>query len=101
VTIELNDRSLAYFDVDSKQWVIDADTFNISLGASSQDIRLQGKVVNQFRQELSTTTSNPLPRSALNSTKVTVTAVKTGGVDDQETNEDTGSNDGDYGSADY
>lgn len=101
VTIELNDRSLAYFDVDSKQWVIDADTFNISLGASSQDIRLQGKVVNQFRQELSTTTSNPLPRSALNSTKVTVTAVKTGGVDDQETSDDTGTSDDNYGSTDY
>ncbi|KPY99910.1 Beta-glucosidase [Pseudomonas syringae pv. atrofaciens] len=80
VTIELNDRSLAYFDEKSKQWVVDADTFNISLGSSSQDIRLNAKLVNSFRQELSTTTSNPLPRSALNSVLVEKPPVKTGGV---------------------
>jgi beta-glucosidase len=101
VTIELNDRSLAYFDVASKHWVIDADTFNVSLGASSQDIRLQGKLVNQFRQELSTTTSNPLPRSALNSTKVTVTAVKTGGVYGQESDNSTSGDSDNYGNSDY
>jgi beta-glucosidase len=101
VTIELNDRSLAYFDVPSKQWVIDADTFNLSLGASSQDIRLQGKLVNQFRQELSTTTSNPLPRSALNATKVTSTTVKTGGIYDQATGDSTSDDSSDYGNADY
>ena len=102
VTIELNDRSLAYFDVASKQWVIDADTFNVMLGASAEDIRLQGKLVNSFRQELSTTTSNPLPRSALNSTKVTLPALKTGGVYDQDASDDTGSSDsGDYDNAQY
>lgn len=80
VTIELNDRSLAYFDVKTNQWVVDADTFNLSLGGSSQDIRLNAKLVNSFRQELSTTTSNPLPRSALNSVLVEKPPVKTGGV---------------------
>ncbi len=85
VTIELNDRSLAYYDVNAKQWVVDADTFNLSLGSSSQDIRLNAKLVNPFRQELSTTTSNPLPRSALNSVNVSKPAVKTGGVFEQET----------------
>ena len=80
VTIELNDRSLAYYDVKSKQWVVDADSFNLSVGASSQDIRLNAKLVNPFRQELSTTTSNPLPRSALNSTLRELPQVKTGGV---------------------
>lgn len=101
VTIELNDRSLAYYDVNSKQWVIDADTFNLSLGAASDDIRLNAKLVNPFRQELSTTTSNPLPRSALNSTKVTVTTVKTGGVDDQATSDTDNSDTGTYESSDY
>ncbi len=80
VTIELNDRSLAYYDVKSKQWVVDADSFNLSVGASSQDIRLNAKLVNPFRQELSTTTSNPLPRSALNSTLRELPQVTTGGV---------------------
>ncbi len=83
VTIELNDRSLAYFDTKTNQWVVDADTFNLSLGASSQDIRLNAKLTNSFRQELSTTTSNPLPRSALNSVNVEKPPVKTGGVFDQ------------------
>ena len=101
VTIELNDRSLAYYDVNSKQWVIDADTFNLSLGAASNDIRLNAKLVNPFRQELSTTTSNPLPRSALNSTKVAVTTVKTGGVDNQATSDSDTSDTGTYGSSDY
>jgi beta-glucosidase len=98
VTIELNDRSLAYFDTKSNQWVVDADTFNIALGASSQDIRLNAKLVNPFRQELSTSTSNPLPRSALNSTKVTLPPVTTGGVMHQNENDDSDTSDGDgYG----
>ena len=83
MTIELNDRSLAYYDEQSKNWVVDADTFNISLGASSQDIRLNAKLVNPYRQELSTTTSNPLPRSALNQVKIEKPPVKTGGLLDQ------------------
>ncbi|WP_252979194.1 fibronectin type III-like domain-contianing protein, partial [Pseudomonas cyclaminis] len=93
VTIELNDRSLAYYDVKSKQWVVDADSFNLSVGASSQDIRLNAKLVNPFRQELSTTTSNPLPRSALNST-LRESTVKTGGVLHQNEG-DSGTSDGD------
>lgn len=102
VTIELNDRSLAYFDEASKQWVIDADTFNISLGAASDDIRLNAKLVNSFRQELSTTTSNPLPRSALNSVKVTLPAVKTGGVLDQAKDTDAANGNTDYdGNTEY
>lgn len=102
VTIELNDRSLAYYDDKSKQWVVDADTFNISLGAASDDIRLHAKLVNSFRQELSTTTSNPLPRSALNSVKVTLPAVTTGGVFDQSENVNDNNGDADYeGNADY
>jgi len=80
VTIELNDRSLAYYDETSKQWVVDADSFNLSVGSSSQDIRLNAKLTNSFRQELSNSTSNPLPRSALNSTLRESPTVKTGGV---------------------
>ncbi|MDE1169277.1 MAG: glycoside hydrolase family 3 C-terminal domain-containing protein [Pseudomonas sp.] len=97
VTIELNDRSLAYYDVASKQWVVDADTFDLSLGASSADIRLHAKLVNPFRQELSTTTSNPLPRSALKSTQVTLPPLKTGGLYDQTSSDEADTSDsGDY-----
>ena len=52
VTIELNDRSLAYYDVASKQWVVDADSFNLSVGASSQDIRLNAKLVNPWTVQI-------------------------------------------------
>ncbi|PHN17280.1 beta-glucosidase [Pseudomonas sp. ICMP 561] len=97
VTIELNDRSLAYYDDQSKQWVVDADTFNISVGASSADIRLNAKIVNPYRQELSTTTSNPLPRSALNQTKVTAAHAPTlGNIYDQENDDGSDSDDGSY-----
>ena len=44
---------------------------------------MYAKLTNSFRQELSTTTSNPLPRSALNSVNVEKPPVKTGGVFDQ------------------
>lgn len=102
VTIELNDRSLAYYDDTSKQWVVDADTFNISVGAASDDLRLNAKLVNSFRQELSTTTSNPLPRSALNSVKVALPAVKTGGIFDQDESVDDSTGNADYdGNTDY
>ncbi|WP_287812053.1 glycoside hydrolase family 3 C-terminal domain-containing protein [Pseudomonas sp.] len=97
VTIELNDRSLAYYDEKSKQWVVDADTFDLSLGASSQDIKLHAKLVNPFRQELSTTTSNPLPRAALKATQVTLPAINTGGLYDQTDSDDADTSDsGDY-----
>lgn len=82
--------------------MVDADTFNISLGAASDDIRLNAKLVNSFRQELSTTTSNPLPRSALNSVKVTLPAITTGGVFDQSENVNDNNGNADYESnADY
>ena len=89
VTIELNDRSLAYFDEKSKQWVVDADVFDLSLGASSADIRLHAKLVNPFRQELSTTTSNPLPPEAIKATRVIESDTDTSGLYDQDTSVST------------
>jgi len=75
--------------------VVDADSFNLSVGGSSQDIRLNAKLVNSFRQELSTTSSNPLPRSALNSTLREAPKVKTGGVLKQNENADSDTSEGD------
>ncbi len=97
VTIELNDRSLAYFDTDSKQWVIDADTFNLSVGGSSDDLPLKATLVNTIRQELSTTTSNPLPRAALKSTQVILPAINTKGLyNTTKSSEEDTSEGGDY-----
>lgn len=40
VTFSLTRRDLAYYDVTSKRFVVDADIFTIEVGASSRDIRL-------------------------------------------------------------
>jgi len=43
VTLELDQRSFAYFNTGTEQWDALADTYNILVGASSQDIRLNGQ----------------------------------------------------------
>ncbi|MEG5266087.1 glycoside hydrolase family 3 C-terminal domain-containing protein [Pseudomonas sp. JDS28PS106] len=71
VTIELNGRSLAYFNPSDTNWVIDADVFDVSVGAASDDIRLTTRLRSLYRQTLSVDDSNPLPRSVIASTRVT------------------------------
>jgi len=39
VTLELDEKSLSSFDPAQKKWIIDGDTFEILIGASSRDIR--------------------------------------------------------------
>jgi beta-glucosidase len=41
VTITLDPTSLAFFDMDSKQWKMEAGDFELRVGSSSRDIRLQ------------------------------------------------------------
>ncbi|MDE1181815.1 glycoside hydrolase family 3 C-terminal domain-containing protein [Paraburkholderia sp.] len=60
ITVFLNQRSLAYFDVNRSTWVSDAGSFDILVGASSQDIRLRGQLLNLNAHVLNTTDSNPL-----------------------------------------
>jgi beta-glucosidase len=54
VTLELDQRSFAFFNTATEQWDALPDTYNILVGASSQDIRLKGKF--KLQSEL---TSNP------------------------------------------
>src|SRR6516162_2300115 len=54
VTLELDQRSFAYFNTATEKWDALPDTYNILVGASSQDIRLKGQF--KLRTEL---TSNP------------------------------------------
>jgi len=42
VTLELDQRSFAYYDVASAKWTAAMDNYSILVGASSQDIRLNG-----------------------------------------------------------
>ncbi|MBT2498597.1 glycoside hydrolase family 3 C-terminal domain-containing protein [Agromyces sp. ISL-38] len=44
VTVELACKSLAYWDTDEGEWVSPAGPVNLSVGASSADIRLEGEV---------------------------------------------------------
>jgi beta-glucosidase len=41
VSFELSERDFAYFDPAFDEWVVDTGTFELLIGASSQDIRLQ------------------------------------------------------------
>jgi beta-glucosidase len=60
VTVQLNGRALAYYQPRERAWVVDDDVFTVSVGASSEDIRLRSRVFSPFRHELPVTSSNPL-----------------------------------------
>lgn len=42
VTFDLDPEALAFYDVKQSKWVVEPGQFNILIGSSSQDIRLQG-----------------------------------------------------------
>jgi beta-glucosidase len=43
VSVALNPRSFAYYSTEKHGWVAEAGAFQILVGASSRDIRLEGK----------------------------------------------------------
>ena len=53
VTITLDRRSLAYYDVSAHAWDVARGVYRILVGSSSQDIGLQGAVLNLFPAQLS------------------------------------------------
>ena len=61
VTIELDRRSLAYYNVDTDTWDVAQGLYRILVGSSSQDIRLQTTLVNTLASSLSVTNSTPVP----------------------------------------
>jgi beta-glucosidase len=61
VTINLDRRSLAYYDVSAHAWDAARGVYGILVGSSSQDIRLHGIVVNLFPSSLSVLKSKPVP----------------------------------------
>lgn len=61
VTIQLNQRSLAFYNVQARAWEADPGVYTISVGASSQDIRLNGKLVNPSLSLVSVSESEPVP----------------------------------------
>jgi len=52
VAIELDERAFTYYHPAYKQWVAESGEFDILVGASSADIRLQGSVALQSMQKL-------------------------------------------------
>jgi beta-glucosidase len=61
VTIKLNQRSLAFYNVQARSWEADPGVYAISVGTSSQDIRLNGKLVNPSLSLVSVSKSEPVP----------------------------------------
>jgi len=61
VTIALDRRSLAYYDVSAHAWDVARGVYRILVGSSLQDIRLHGVVVNLFPSSLSVLESSPVP----------------------------------------
>jgi beta-glucosidase len=58
VTLELDQRSFAFFNTAKKVWAAEPGIYNILIGASSQDIRLSGQVTLEIRARLAAITSN-------------------------------------------
>jgi beta-glucosidase len=42
VTFDVRRKDLSYWDTDTQKWVTPTGTFNVSVGASSRDLRLTG-----------------------------------------------------------
>jgi hypothetical protein len=61
VTITLDRRSLAYFNVARQTWDAVPGLYRILIGSSSQDIELQRPLVNLFPSSLSVLGSTPVP----------------------------------------
>jgi|APSaa5957512622_1039677.scaffolds.fasta_scaffold11119_2 beta-glucosidase len=60
VTIELDRRAFAFYDVDQKDWIVEAGEFEILVGASAQDIRLTAPI-----QLASTQSASPVDKESL------------------------------------
>jgi len=59
VTIPLNYRAFAYYDVAGKTWKMERGTYDFLVGRSSADIQLQKAVINPNEVLLSVATSEP------------------------------------------
>jgi beta-glucosidase len=44
ITVPLDLRSLAHYDVNGRQWLAEAGTFDVLVGASTEQIELTGKL---------------------------------------------------------
>jgi beta-glucosidase len=61
VSIKLNQRSLAFYNVQARAWEADPGVYAISVGSSSEDIRLNGKLVNPSFSLVPVSESEPVP----------------------------------------
>ncbi len=51
VTIELNERSFAYYNTNEEDWHVESGTYNIMVGASAADIRLKGEYTVEWEDD--------------------------------------------------
>ncbi|MAT44951.1 MAG: glycosyl hydrolase [Anaerolineaceae bacterium] len=52
ITIHLDQRAFAFYDVTQKDWIVESGEFEILVGASSQDIRLKGTTLIKSSQKV-------------------------------------------------
>ena len=45
VTITLDRRAFAYYNVENRDWTVDAGEFSVSVGSSSEQIELTDKIL--------------------------------------------------------
>jgi beta-glucosidase len=65
VSVPLNGRALAYYDVGAHGWKAERGLYRVLVGASSRDIRLQGTLVNPFSSRRSVRQGTPAADPAL------------------------------------
>ena len=51
VTIELDDRSFAYYNINEEDWHVESGKYNILVGASANDIRLNGEYIVEWEDD--------------------------------------------------
>ena len=51
VTIDIDERDLAYFNVSLHRWVAEDGKYQVQIGSSSQDIRLTGTLMHENRKD--------------------------------------------------
>jgi beta-glucosidase len=61
VTITLDRRSLAYFNVEDQTWDVAKGVYRIMVGSSSKDIELRQAFVNRVSSSRSVFDSSPVP----------------------------------------
>ena len=74
VTLQLDERSLAYYVQNTDSWNVDAGKFKIEVGGSSDSLPVTTQLTTLYPQQLTTRDSNPLPAAMVKAVKVSASS---------------------------